>query len=618
MKLELHLKDEDKIQLLEEEIFQLKQKLEVSKLVSLNQSNINESESFTEFFGVVDSNFNMLSINDHWKNPLNESQEKPYGKKCYSVFCGLNKPCDGCTISARDTNKLVWYFLQLQPDGKERQCRRSIITPVTNIEPFELTLKETDLFYEQLFESTGDSLLIIDCKGQILKFTNKLCEMLSYTMDEFSNLAIFDIDDPTNSLTFSERVVQVEREKGAIFETDLISKMGKLIPVECSTSPIKYHNKTVFFTAIRNIEKRKVAQKELLESEIRFRSLVENATDLVMRFDRDHRHVFVNTASLSVLGIPPEEFIGKTHQEMDFPDDLCEFWEDEMDKVFESGISDIVDFSVNAKGKEIYFEWQLIPEFDTEDEIPYLLAIARDVSKRTMSEKALEEALKTKDKFFSIIAHDLRNPFGSLRTLSEYLQNNEDLTKEEVKEFAEIIHTSACQGYDLLENLLEWSRSQRGNIKWQPQEFDLVTSIDSNIRLVRANIHKKQIKVNFKADKSHYVFADKYMIDTIIRNLLANAVKFTYMNGNIDIDILEQTEHYRISIKDDGKGITKDNQAKLFDLDNQHSSVGTAMETGTGLGLILCKEFIDTNNGKIWVESEEGMGSCFSFTVPKK
>ncbi len=618
MELETNLKDKDKIRLLEEEIFQLKQKLEVSKVVSLNQINTSGSKNFTDLFGVVDSDFNVLSINDHWNSAQNGSTDKSNGKKCYSVFCGSKEPCEGCTISANATNKLVWYFIQPPLEGQERACRRSIITPTNGIEPIELTIKESDLFYEQLFKSTGDSLLIIDCKGRILKFTNKLCEMLSYTMDEFSNLTIFDIDDPTNSLTFDERVVQLEREKGAIFETDLISKSGKLIPVECSSSPIRYHNKTVYFLACRDIEIRKVAQKELLESEIRFRSLVENATDMVMRFDKEHRHVFANSATSSILGIPPEEFIGKTHQEMGFPDDLCMLWEEEMDKVFESGIPDIIDFSIETKGREINFEWQLIPEFDTEDEIPFLLAVARDVSVRTKSEKALEEALKTKDKFFSIIAHDLRNPFGSLRTLSEYLQNNEDLTKEEIKEFAEIIHTSACQGYDLLENLLEWSRSQRGNINWQPQEFDLVSSIESNIRLVQANIHKKQINLNFKADKSHYVFADKYMIDTIIRNLLANAVKFTYMNGNIDIAINEQAEHYCVSIKDDGKGITKDNQSKLFDLDNQYSSVGTAMETGTGLGLILCKEFIDVNNGKIWVESEEGAGSCFSFTVPKK
>jgi PAS domain S-box-containing protein len=615
MELDTNLRNEDKVRMLEDEIFELKQKLEVAQAGSMRLS---DSKRSSELFGVVDSDFNLLSINNK-RNKFVEAQQDAFkGQKCYSVFYGLNQPCEDCSITTNNSKKLVWYFLQLRLVNNNRICKSNIITPVNYIEPFELTLKETDLFYEQLFESTGDALLIIDCKGRILKFTRKLCEMLSYTEEEFSKLTIFDIDDPTNSLSFDDRVCQIERDKGAIFETDLITKSGKLIPVESSSSPIRYHSKIVFFVTFRNIEERINAQKELLESEIRFRTLVENANDLVMRFDRKHRHVFVNSASQQVLGISPQEFIGKTHQEMGFPDDLCLMWEEEMDKVFESGIADVIDFSIQAKGRDTDFEWQLIPEFNTEDEIPYLLAVARDVSKRTMSEKALEEALKTKDKFFSIIAHDLRNPFGSLRTLSEYLQSSEDLTKEEIQEFAEIIHASACQGYDLLENLLEWSRTQRGNIKWQPQEFDLVELIDSNIKLIKANIHKKQIHLNFQADKSHYVFADKYMIDTIIRNLLANAVKFTYMNGNIDIILLEQTKHYCVSIKDDGKGITKENQTKLFDLDNQYSSVGTAMETGTGLGLILCKEFIDTNNGKIWVESEGGKGSCFSFTVPKK
>lgn len=618
MKLETNLKGEDKIRELEDEIFELKQKLEMAQAGSPNLTIASDSKSFSELFGVVDSDFNLLSVNDQWNNSLEQAQYELIGQKCYAAFCGLNQPCEGCTISAKNTNKLTWYFLQPQLANKERACKRSIISPLNSIEPFELTIKETDLFYEQLFESTGDSLLIIDCKGRILRYTTKLCEMLSYSEKDFSNLTIFDIDDPTNSLTFDERVTQVERDKGAIFETDLIASSGRLIPVECSLSPIKYHNKTVYFIAIRNIEERKIAQKELLESEIRFRSLVENATDLVMRFDREHRHVFVNSSTFNVLGIEAEAFIGKTHQELGFPDDLCLFWEEEMDKVFETGIADIIDFEIEVKGRPIYFEWQLIPEFDADGKNQFLLAVARDVTKRTLSEKALEEALKTKDKFFSIIAHDLKNPFGSLRTLSECLQSSDNLSKEEITEFAEIIHTSACQGYDLLENLLEWSRSQRGNIVWQPQEFDLVELIDSNIKLIQANIHKKKIHLSFRSDSSKYVFADRYMIDTIIRNLLANAVKFTYTNGNIEVCLIEQEKHYCVSIKDDGKGITKENQTKLFDLDNQYSSVGTAMETGTGLGLIMCKEFTDANGGEIWVKSEGGKGSCFSFTVPKK
>lgn len=618
MKLKTNYTDKDKIRLLEDEISQLKKKLEISKVVSLSQNNVSGSKNFTNLLGVVDSDYNVLSINDYRNKSLNEPQNEFYGKKCYFAFCGLNEPCEECSLLANSTNKSALYFVQAQLHDKEGPCRQTLITPVSDIEPIESRSKESDVFYKQLFESTGDMLLILDCKGQILKFTSKLYEMLSYSEDEFSNLTIFDIDDPTHSHTFEERFVEVEREKGAVFETDLISKSGKLFPVESCTSPIKYDNKTMLFVTFRDIEERINAQTKLLESEIRFRTLVENATDLVMRFDREHRHVFANSASLQVLGISSEEFIGKTHSEMGFPDDLCLMWEEEMDKVFESGIADVIDFSVNAKGNDIYFEWQLVPEFDTEGEIPYLLAVARDVTKRTISEKTLEETLKTKDKFFSIIAHDLRNPFGSLRTLSEFILNNEDLTKEEIKEFAEVINMSACEGYNLLENLLEWSRSQRGSIKWQPEEFDLVSLIDSNISLIQANVHKKKINVSFDAEESYLVYADKYMIDTIIRNLLANAVKFTYTNGNIDIAVHEQKEHYCVSIKDDGKGISGNNQTKLFDLDNQHSSVGTAMETGTGLGLILCKEFIDTNNGNIWVESEEGAGSCFSFTLTKK
>ena len=616
MELEINLKEGERIKKLEDEISDLKQKLEVAKFHP--QSDSFYSEKFPELFGVIDSDFNLLSVNDELDHSLAKPQNKLKENKCYTVFCGRTESCVGCSISTDDKTKLAWYFLQPQLSDKKGPCNASIISPVNHIAPFELTLKETDLFYEQLFESTGDALVIVDCKGRILKFTRKLAEMLSYSDEEFSTLTIYDIDDPINSLTFDERVLQVKREKGAVFETDLIDRSGKLIPVECSSSPIKYHNKFVFFVTMRNIEKRKMAQKELLESEIRFRSLVENATDLVMRFDREYRHVFANSASLQVLGIPPQNFIGKTHLEMGFPEELCIRWEDAMARVFDTGLSEVSDFSVPVKGNDIYFEWQLIPEFDSEGEIPFLLAVARNVTKRKLSERDLEEALKTKDKFFSIIAHDLRNPFGSLRTLSECLQNDDSLSREEVKEFAEIIHTSACQGYDLLENLLEWSRSQRGNINWQPQEFDLVEVVNANINLIQANIHKKRIHLTFHADKSRFVFADKYMIDTVIRNLLANAVKFTYANGNIEISIDEQENHFCISVKDNGKGITIENQTNLFDLDNQYSSVGTAMETGTGLGLIMCKEFTDANNGDIWVESEEGNGSCFSFTVPKK
>lgn len=622
MDLETISQVEDQIRTLENEVLELRNQLELSLAKSSFQNNQSGSSKSVEVYGVEDNDHNLFSINEKWIDSIKQPKNQLIGQKYYSAFCDLDRPCADCPFSRVNTNKLTWYFLQphLKEEhaGYKKNKIASVDKSVNLVETYEINLEDTDLFYEQLFESTGDSLLIIDCKGRILKFTTKLCEMLDYKADELSKLTVYDIDDPTNSLSFEERVEEVQETKGAVFETDLIARSGKLIPVETSLSPIKYHHKTVYYIAFRDIEERKIAQKELFESEIRFRTLVENATDLIMRFDREHRHVFVNSASLQVLGIPTQDFIDKTYQEMGFPDDLCLLWADAMDKVFATGIADIIDFSITVNEREIHFEWQLIPEFDAEGDIPYLLAVARDVTKRKLSEKDLEQALQTKDKFFSIIAHDLKNPFGSLRTLSEFIQLNEDLTKEEIREFAEIIHTSACQGYDLLENLLEWSRSQRGYIKWQPEMFDLIELVEANINLIQANIHKKQINLSFDSETSKFIFADKYMIDTVIRNLLANAVKFTYNNGNIEIRLIEQGKYYCVSIRDDGKGISKENQLKLFDMDNQYSSKGTAMETGTGLGLILCKEFIDSNNGEICVESEDGKGSCFSFTVPKE
>ena len=136
MNLETRLKDEDKIRLLEEEIFQLKKKLEVSKVVSLNQNNISDSKNFIKLFGVVDSDFNVLSVNDQWNSVLSDSQEEFYGKKCYFVFRGLKKSCEGCTISANARNKLVWYFIQPQFLNQNKLCKQSVINPITNIEPY--------------------------------------------------------------------------------------------------------------------------------------------------------------------------------------------------------------------------------------------------------------------------------------------------------------------------------------------------------------------------------------------------------------------------------------------------------------------------------------------------
>jgi len=223
----------------------------------------------------------------------------------------------------------------------------------------------------------------------------------------------------------------------------------------------------------------------------------------------------------------------------------------------------------------------------------------------------------TKDKFFSILAHDLKNPFSGMYSLSEVLNKNYDITDEvDRKQIVGKIHKTGRQIYSLLENLLTWSRSQRGLIEFEPVLFNLQNIIDTNINLHRAQIERKNINLSSEEESNLVVFGDRNMIDTAIRNLLNNAVKFTQPGGKITIRTEKNKNFVQTSIIDTGIGISKEDQLKLFRIDIKTKSIGSSKEKGSGLGLILCKELIEKNGGIIKIESELGKGSSFIFTIP--
>jgi signal transduction histidine kinase len=224
----------------------------------------------------------------------------------------------------------------------------------------------------------------------------------------------------------------------------------------------------------------------------------------------------------------------------------------------------------------------------------------------------------TKDKFFSIIAHDLKNPFTSILGFSEMLLSNYDkLAEEKKRQYIEIIYNSSMNVYKLLENLLEWARTQTGTINFEPELFNINPLLDNNIELIKDKLSEKGIVIEKHSQGEALVYADKNMINTVIRNLLTNAVKFTE-NGKIRIEIKPQNNYWECSISDTGTGIPQQKLQAIFSVEKSKSSPGTRGETGTGLGLILCKEFVEKNGGEIRVESTEGKGSTFYFTVPAK
>jgi len=230
--------------------------------------------------------------------------------------------------------------------------------------------------------------------------------------------------------------------------------------------------------------------------------------------------------------------------------------------------------------------------------------------------KKLDELNASKDKFFSIIAHDLRNPIAGFLNLTEVLTQNFDTYSEaESKEFIDIMNQASKQLYNLLENLLQWSRAQTGRIDFNPQVISLKEIMDNTIDLLMINLREKKIKVKVNIDEQIKVYADKNMVTTVIRNLLSNAIKFSHTGSSIIITAKLSHDKAEISVTDHGVGIKKQDQKKLFKIDQHLSTPGTSDEAGTGLGLILCKEFIEKNNGHIWVESETGKGSTFKFTL---
>ncbi|MGM0509079.1 MAG: MASE3 domain-containing protein [Fusobacteriota bacterium] len=243
-----------------------------------------------------------------------------------------------------------------------------------------------------------------------------------------------------------------------------------------------------------------------------------------------------------------------------------------------------------------------------------------DIIFKELNEKQekLENANKTKNRLFSIISHDLRGSMGAHSGLLEDLNINYDsISPEEKKEMIEMLDESGKNLTNFLNRLLEWSRIHMDKITFDPSEFELNETIKDVIGILKLSAEQKNINIKFMKDSKTMVYADKNMVNAVIRNLLSNAIKFTEENGTIQLKIKDVGSKIKVSIKDDGVGIGDKDQSKIFNESEKYSEKGTEGETGTGLGLFITKEFVNKNNGKIWFESKKNKGTTFHFTLLK-
>lgn len=349
--------------------------------------------------------------------------------------------------------------------------------------------------------------------------------------------------------------------------------------------------------------------------------LAENWLNMI---DAPYRIEFVNDRFFEILDLDKENFLRNPGilNELIFEDDKEGFIRMNVEANLKV-IRFVWEGRFHVKGTLIWVHFESVPRVLENNDIMWTGTLY-DISKLKKAEQELksinEELQKVnaeKDRFFSIIAHDLKSPFNSIMGFSNILlekTKQEDL--ENVKIFAQIINNSSQRALNLLMNLMQWSLTQTGRLNFNPEHFELGETVDEIVQLCSDIAFQKSITVTNDFPTELFVYADKAMIGTILRNLISNALKFTQRGGSIHLSAERRPKDVKVWVSDSGVGISKQVIEKIFHIDSNCSTPDTQGEKGTGLGLILCKEFIEKHGGTIGIESEPGKGSIFHFTIP--
>ena len=571
-------------------------------------------------------------INEHVAVLFGGTTDHLVGQVCHSLIC---PECEGtCPVFdlgqtvdnsdkvmlRKDGSKLniLKTVKQIQLNGQDKllEC----VMDITERKRAEDQIRKLSTAVEQ----SPATVVITDLNGDIEYVNPKFISTTGYSFDEAisKNPRILKSDE-TSSEEYKELWETICSGKEWRGEFHNKKKNGELYWEFASISPIRNDKGiTTHFLAIKeDISERKRAEGLLRESEERYKLITQNTLDIIFMLDKTGKLLFLNESVEKILGYKQEELVGKSFTRFvplsEIPKYLLQlknvFLKQEIHNFISKGYhknGDLIDVEIN--GRLVKHNEKLVA-----------LGTIKDISEHIKAEiilKEKNEELSTinaeKDKFFSIIAHDLKSPFNSIIGFSdlliEQINNNDD---DGIAKYAKIIQQSSNRAMDLLMNLMEWSRSQTGRIEFNPENCKIVNCINETTLFYNDIAIQKSITIKNILPPKASVFADKAMLNTVLRNLVSNAIKFTHPGGEIIISAEKKQNEIIFSVSDSGVGISKSNIEKLFRIDNNYSTPGTQKEKGTGLGLILCKEFIEKHGGKIWVESEEGTGSTFYFTL---
>ncbi len=475
--------------------------------------------------------------------------------------------------------------------------QKVFLKTIIDTDPNYISVKNRDGRYELTNKATADA------------FGTTTEEMYGKYDVEYYGAAEADI------YRTSDREVIDTLKEIFIPEDKLIDSKGKVHLLQTFKRAIDSRNgdEKLVLSVGSDITSLKQTEEELKESKNRISTLLKAIPDTVLRFSRDGVLLDCHVHDAKEIFPNLTESTGEKISNI-FDEDLSEKIIQHSEKAFTTSRIQILEYNYKGKPDTIHFEIRIIN--NSQDEF---VVILKDITEMKKTQLELQDLNSSKDKFFSIIAHDLKSPFVSLLGFADFLEAESDkLTKEELKTISESIKKSSKSIFNLLENLLQWSRIQAGKIDFEPDTIRLKEIADRSVVLYSEFAERKNISIIVQLPVEFEVFADANMVETIFRNLISNAIKFTNSQGSILINATDDGDYIETNIIDDGVGIREAVMSKLFRIDENISTNGTHNEKGSGLGLVLCKEFVEINGGKLKVNSKPGKGTTFSFSLKKK
>jgi PAS domain S-box-containing protein len=580
---------------------------------------VSQNHKATAIFGSSSSGYNYISIFPY----IDQSSKNDFRKMLKNAFIMQNEQQGEIRMKTMEKQVVhtEMHLTVYYDDDMDQDLCRITITNIENVRKvFNRKLEQSEEKYRELAENISEGIYLTE-NGYIKMVNTPACRLFGFEPHEMLERKVWEFVKPENQDNLRRLFVKKMQDMdGSPVDVECVRKDGSMFWAEISMRIIQDEKRV--FGVISDITQRKTAEAALIRSEQRLDMALKGTKAGLWDWNIKSGDVVFDDRWLGMLGYSHEDIEPhvSSWEKLVHPDD-----KDEVDKLLDNHLEGRTEFyqSIHRlKAKDSTWKYILdsgmVIERNEKGEPLRAVGTHQDVTPQKEIEQELRALNATKDKLFSIIAHDLKSPYNAqLGFLELLLENENSYSEEQRKKFIHTVYNSTKQSFALLDNLLVWSRTQTGKIPFNPEELLLAQVFEEAIELHQFAAESKNILIDTELSHDNLeVSADSEMVNTILRNLLSNAIKFTPENGRIILGGKTANDNQTlIYVKDSGVGIEKENQHKLFDATSNFSTIGTNKEKGTGIGLIICRDFVERNKGKIWVDSEPGKGSTFYFTL---